>query len=284
MRKIVNYLSFNLIFIKMEKTVNYAMMAIGLSLGIMTMLPEFSIFSFVFDFTGFVCHVGAAVLMIMAFVKQLKVWKAEGAIPLAFVIPAAICATMCVITTFFDLFGVFNWIGFIAGIVALIMSCKAFNLNSNPATAGAITMAAATTAAFYEINNDDAILVNIAAIVAYVFIMKGAKAIPALGKMKLAAIFGIVASVLFLIKVTAFLGWIPYMVFAVLVMLAYIGFKKSVAAGGSLLMIAGILLLVEEVLDFIPVVDIFVCPILLIAVLALNIFGWIKAIGSMARA
>ena len=268
----------------MEKTMNYAMMVIGLALGTVAMLPEFTILG-VFDFTSTVCQLGAATLIIMALVKQMNIWKAEKNMPTAFVATACVCAAMCIVTVLFDLFGILYWVGFIAGIIAIVLSCKAFNAQMNEATAGAITLATATTAALYEINNDDAILVNIAAIVAYVFIMKGVKAMnnTALNKLKLAAIFGIVASALFLIKIAVIIAWIPYLVFAVMVMLAYLGFKNA-APGANLLMIAGILLLVEEVIDFIPVVDIFVCPALLIAVLALNITGWYKVIGNMAKA
>lgn len=269
----------------MEKTMNYAMMLIGLSLGIMTMLPEFGI-SFGFDFAGFIFKAGALALIILSFVKQMSVWKAEGSMPMPFVVLTGISATMLLITMFFDIFGIFGWIGFITGIIAAIFAGKAFNANISTATGAAITLAAATTAALYEVNNDDAIFVNIAAIVAYVFIMKGVKAInsKALGLLKIAAILGIVASVLYLIKVAFVVAWIPYLVFAVMLFIAYLGFKKEVAAGGTLLMVAGIVLLVEEVFDFIPAVDVIICPILLIAVIALNILGWIKVIGDMAKA
>lgn len=267
----------------MEKTLNYAMMVIGLSLGIMTMLPEFGL-SFFFEFGSFVFKAGAIALIVMAFVKQIKIWKQEGGLPMAFVVLAGISTSMLFITLFVDFFGILGWIGFITGIVALVLAGKAFNATMTPATAAAITLAAATTAAFYEVYNDDAIFVNIAAIVAYVFIIKSVKAIDnaALGKLKIAAIIGIVASAFYLIKVTAFIAWIPYLVFAVFVLLAYLGFKKA-APGGTLLMISAIILLVEEVFDFIPGVDYFVCTPLIIAVVVLNVLGWIKVIGSMAK-
>ena len=261
---------------------NYVLMLLGLCLGTAAMIPEFSIS--IFDFSATVCKIGAIVLIVMSLVKQNNEW--QNGKPTAFValsITTAVLAFISIITT---LFGVISWIGTIVGIISIVMARKAYNAEwNNAATAPIVTIACATVVAFYEVINDDAVLMNIAAIVAYVLILMNAPktGIEALGKLKIAAILGIVTSVLYMIKIAGIVAWIPYLVFVVFVLLAFMNYKKAVPAA-NLLFIGSIVLVVEEVFDFIPGVDFFVCPVLALATITLSIVGWYKVITEMEKA
>ena len=261
----------------MEKRLtNYLMAMFGLVITVMTTLPSFGIELNLFRGTVLtILSIAGIALVIASIVKNLNEWKNEK--PLAFIITAGISAFTAIFALFIGLFG---WISFITGIVAIIFANKAYNVYfKRPATVGAIALAMATTAALYEVL-DNAILVNIAAIVAYVFIIKYQvvfgkvfNSSKAMSNIKIAAIIGIVASVFKMIPLISIVAWIPYIAFAVFILLSYMKLSNDMPVA-KMLFIAAILLVVEEAFDFIPVVDAILCPFLAGAAIALNIFGW----------
>ena len=262
----------------------YILMLLGLCLGTAAMIPEFGIS--LFDFSGMVCKLGAIALIVISLVKQMNEWKSKGAVPTAFIALAITTSVMAFITIITTLFGIFSWIGTIAGIVSIVLAKKAFNVQWNNAkSAPLLTIACATTVVLYEVLNDDAVLINIAAIVAYTFILLNVPKTgeETLGKLKIAAILGMVTSVLYLIKVAVIIAWIPYLAFVVMLILAFLGYKKAVPEA-NFLFIGSVTLAVEEVFDFIPVVDIFICPLLMFATITLCMLGWIKVLTKMENA
>lgn len=268
----------------MGNKLNYILMMLGLCLGTAAMIPEFGIS--LFDFSGTVCKLGAVALIVISLVKQMNEWKSKGVVPTAFVALAVTTSVMALITIITTLLGVLSWIGTITGIVSIVLAKKAFNVQwNNAASVPVLTIACATMVIFYEVLNENAVLVNIAAIAAYVLIILNVAKTgeETLGKLKIAAICGIVTSILYLIKVADIIAWIPYLVFAIMLLLAFLGYKKAVPEA-NFLFIGAILLLVEEVFDFIPGVDFFICPPLMFAVITLSILGWIKVLTKMENA
>lgn len=268
----------------MGSKLNYILMLLGLCLGTSAMIPEFVEVSLL-DFSGTICKLGAITLIVIALVKQMKEWKSKGAVPTAFVALSITTAVIAYITII-NLFGVLNWIGTITGIVSIVLAKKAFDIQwNNTASVPVLTIACATMVIFYEVLNDNAVLVNIAAIAAYVFIILNVAKTgeEALYKLKTAAICGIVTSVLYLIKVAVIIAWIPYIEFVVMFLLAFLAYKKAVPES-NFLFIGSVIFAVEELIDFIPSVDMFVCPQLMFTVITLSILGWIKILTKMENA
>lgn len=265
----------------MGNKLNYILMMLGLCLGTAAMIPEFSVS--LFDFSGTVCKLGAAALIVISLIKQKDEWESKGAVPTAFVTLAETTSVMAIITILFD---VLSWIGTITGIISIVLAKKAFNVQwNNAASVPVLTIACATMFIFYEVLNENAALVNIAAIAAYVLIILNVAKTgeETLGKLKIAAICGIVTSVLYLIKIADIIAWIPYLEFAIMFLFAFLDYKKAVPEA-NFLFIGAVLLLVEEVFDSIPTVDIFICPPLMFAVITLSILGWIKVLTKMENA
>lgn len=261
---------------------NYVMMLLGLCLGSAAMVPEFGIDFF--DISGTICKIGAIVLITLSLVRQNDLWQNEK--PTAFLALSISTAVLAFISIFYTLFGVLSFAGTGLGIASIVMARKAYNVEwNNSTTVPVLTIACATVVAFYELLNDDAVLMNIAAIAAYALIFMNAPktGIAAFSTLKIAAILGIVTSFLYMIKIAGIVAWIPYIIFAGLILLAFMNYKKDFPVS-KLLFIASIVLVTEEVIDFIPVIDIFVCPVLSIAVIALCIAGWTKVIEEMERA
>lgn len=276
----------------MEKQkLNYLMVLFGLVFMTMTTLPGFiPSVEFIAQVVGGIIKIAGIALLVTGLVLNLGNWK--GVMPIPFVAVSCVAALVTILSMIPFIGYVFTWIAFIVSIVAIFLAAGAFKVQwKNSVTAGALVLALATTAAYYEVI-DSILFVNFAAIAAYVFIFLNVAALNpaidqagqnAMGKLKIAAICGIVASVLKMIPVVStFVAWLPYSIFAIFVLLAFMGLKKSMPEA-NMLFISAIVLLVEEALDFIPVVCYFVCPFIALAAIVLSVWGWYNVIAKLEK-
>lgn len=276
----------------MEKQkLNYLMVLFGLVFMTMTTLPGFiPSVEFVAQLVGGITKVAGVALLVTGIVLNIGNWK--GVMPIPFIVVAGVAALVTILSMIPFIGYVFTWIAFIVSIVAIFLAGGAFKVQwKNSVTAGAVVLALATTAAYYEVI-DSILFVNFAAIAAYVFIFLNVAALnpvldeagqSAMGKLKIAAICGIVASVLKMIPVVStFVAWLPYTAFAIFLLLAFKGLKESFPEA-NLLFITSILLLVEEGLDFIPFICYFVCPFIALGVLVVSVWGWYNVIAKLEK-
>ena len=264
------------------------MVLFGLVFMTMTTLPAFlPSLEFIASLVGGIIKIAGIALLVFGIVNNIAGWK--GVMPIPFMVVAGFAAVSSIVSMIPIIGYVFTWIAFIVSIVAIFLAAGAFNVQwKNPATAGAVVLAMGTTAAFYEVV-DSILFVNLAAIAAYVLVMMNAPKMnsvlsaDAQSKLKIAVICGIVASVMKMIPVVStLLAWLPYTVFVVFLIIAFMGWKNSFPAA-NLVFVAAIVLLVEECLDFIPVVCYFVCPFIALAAIVLSVFGWYNVINKLEK-